>query len=176
MFTRSIGGAALVVSLFALGGCASLSAPNNYGLDDGSARLVRQTCVEIMGLRVGPEFDACGGVLAQTVLNLRDATLTAQADQACEQQGFARGTVEQAKCVVMFRRSPQRSLFASTQPAPVPEAQPWQSYFSMSESQREERAELSCAQLGLHPAMGGFWHCVSDLRHGVANIRSELMP
>ena len=76
----------------------------------------------------------------------------------------------------MFRRSTERNLFASTQPPPVPEAQPWQSYFSLSQSQQEERAELSCAQLGLHPAMGRFWHCVSDLKYAVANIRNETMP
>jgi hypothetical protein len=173
MSTRFIASAALVLCV---SGCASFSGPNNYGLDDRNAQVVRQTCIEIMGLRVGPEFEACGGSLAHTVRNLQDAALTAQADQSCEQQGFERGTVEQARCVVMFRRSTERNLFASTQPPPVPEAQPWQSYFSLSQSQQEERAELSCAQLGLHPAMGRFWHCVSDLKHAVANIRNETMP
>jgi len=173
MFTRNV---ALASSLFALGGCASFSGPNNYGLDDHSAQLVRQTCSEIMGLRVGPEFEACGGSLAQTVRNLQDAALTAQADQSCEQQGLAPGTVEQAKCVVMLRRSGDRPMFASTQSGTVPEAQPWLSYFSMSQSQQDERAELSCAQLGLHPAMGRFWYCVSDLKYAVANIRYETMP
>jgi hypothetical protein len=162
------------VSTFALVGCASF--PSNYGLDDGSATMVRQTCNEIMGLRVGPEFEACGGSLADTVRNLQDANLTMQADQSCAEQGLARGTVEQAKCVVTFRRTAQRSQLASTAAAAVPEAQPWQSYFSMSQSQQDERAELSCAQLGLHPAVGGFWHCVSDLKHAIANIRWETMP
>jgi hypothetical protein len=174
MLTRIISGAALVVSGFMLGGCAS--APGNYGLDEHSAQTVRRTCTEIMGLRNGPEFEACGGSLAETVRNLQDAALTSQADQSCEQQGLARGTVEQAKCVVMYRRSTQDVLLASTQPISVPEAQPWQSYFSMSQSQQDERAELSCAQLGLHPAMGRFWHCVSNLKHAVANIRYETMP
>ena len=175
MFKRFKASAALAWSLFALGGCASFSGPNNSGLDADSAQLVRQTCTEIMGLRVGPEFEACGGSLAHTVRSLNDAALTVQADQSCEQQGLMRGTVEQAKCVVMFRRA-QHAMFASTQPVAVPEAQPWQSYFSMSQSQQEERAELSCAQLGLHPATNGFWHCVSDLKHAVANIRFETMP
>jgi hypothetical protein len=180
MSTRFISSAALAVSGFMLGGCASLQ--NHYGLDEHSAETVRQTCTEIMGLRNGPEFEACGGSLAETVRNLQEAARTAQADQSCEQQGHARGTVEQAKCVVMFRRSPQSTLLASTQPAAVseagsiPEAQPWQSYFSLSQSQQDERAELSCAQLGLHPAMGRFWHCVSNLKYAVANIRYETMP
>jgi hypothetical protein len=176
MATRFIAHAALAVSVFALGGCASFLGPNKFGLDEGGAQLVRQTCTEIMGLRHGPEFEACGGSLAETVRNLQNAALTAQADQSCERQGLARGTVEQAKCVVMFRRAPQGPLLASTQPVPVPDAQPWQSYFSMSQSQQEERAELSCAQLGLHPAMGYFWHCVSDLKYAVANIRFETLP
>jgi hypothetical protein len=180
MLTRFISGAALVVSGFALGGCAS--SPGNYGLDDNSAQTVRRTCTDIMGLRNGPEFEACGGSLAETVRNLQDAALTAQADQSCAQQGLVRGSVEQAKCVVMFRRTPQSTLLASTQSAPIseagsiPEAQPWQSYFSMSQSQQDERTELSCAQFGLHPATSGFWHCVSNLKYAVANIRYETMP
>jgi hypothetical protein len=174
MSTRIISGAALGVSWFVLGGCASF--PNNYGLDAHSAQAVRQTCVEIMGLRNGPELEACGGSLAQTVRNLQDAALTAQADQSCQQQGLVRGTVEQARCVVMFRRSPEHVLLASNEPVPVPEAQPWQSYFSMNQAQQDERAELSCAQLGLHPATGRFWSCVSDLKYAVANIRYETMP
>ena len=129
-----------------------------------------------MGLRHGPEFEACGGSLAQTVRNLDDAALTAQADQSCEQQGLARGTVEQAKCVVMFRRAPNDQLLASTQPPAVPAAQPWQSYFAMSQTQQAERAELACAQVGLHPATGRFWQCVSDLKYAVANIRYEILP
>ena len=175
MSTRFMANAALAVSVFVLGGCATLTRPNNFGLDENSAQLVRETCTQIMGLRHGDEFAACGGSLAETIRNLQDAALTAQADQSCEQQGLVRGTVEQAKCVVLFRRSAQGPLFASTQPAPVPEAQPWQSYFSMSQSQRAERAELSCAQLGLHPAAGHFWHCVSDLKHAVANVRLETL-
>jgi hypothetical protein len=175
MSTRIIGSAAIVVSGFILGGCSSV--PSTYGLDEHSAKTVRQTCTEIMGLRTGPEFEACGGALAETVLNLQDAALTAQADDSCEQQGLTRGSVEQAKCVVMFRRaSSERELVASTQLVLVPVAQPWQSYFSLSQAQQDERAELSCAQIGLHPAMGRFWHCVSNLKYAVANIRYETMP
>src|SRR5688572_15572742 len=99
MLTRFCSGTALVVSGMVLGGCAT--APSNYGLDEYSAQTVRRTCTEIMGLRNGPEFEACGGSLAETVRSLQDAALTSQADQSCEQQGLARGTVEQAKCVVM---------------------------------------------------------------------------
>lgn len=177
MSTRLIASSALAASAFALSGCAGFSGLNHYGLDEHSAKTVRQTCTEIMGLRTGPEFEACGGSLAETVRNLQDAALTTQADESCEQQGLERGSVEQAKCVVMFRRaSLERELVASTQPVLVPEAQPWQSYFSMSQAQQDERAELSCAQMGLHPAMGRFWHCVSNLKYAVANIRYETMP
>lgn len=175
MFTRIISGTALAVSVFAVGGCASVSG-SNYGLDDHSAHSVRRTCTEIMGLRSGPEFEACGGSLAQSVRNLQNVALTAQADEACAAQGLAHGSAEQAKCVVTHRRSADRQLLASTQPVVVPDAQPWQSYFSLNQSQQDERAELSCAQLGLHPASGGFWHCVSDLKYAVANIRYETMP
>ena len=175
MFTRSIATAALLVPAIALVGCSSY--PSTYGLDVGSATVVRQTCSEIMGLRVGPEAEACGGSLADTMRVLRDADRTALADQACAQQNLERGTAEHAKCVVKFRRATASSLLASTQPPlVVPEAQPWQSYFSMNRSEQDERAELSCAQLGLHPAAGGFWHCVTDLKYAIANIRYDTMP
>lgn len=176
MFTRIIAKAALIAPAFVLMGCASF--PSTYGLDTGSATMVRQTCSEIMGLRVGPEAEACGGSLADSVRVLQDASLTAQADQSCAEQGTALGASEHAKCVVKFRRASERAaLFSSMEPSTaVPEAQPWQSYFSMSRTQQEERAELSCAQLGLHPASGGFWHCVSDLKFAIANIRYDTMP
>ena len=174
MSIRSIAKAALIAPAFGLLGCASF--PSNYGLDDGSATMVRETCQQIMGLRVGPEFEACGGSLADTMRSLQEAHLTAQADESCGQQGLTRGTAEHAKCVVTTRRAAIRKDAAGLQLASVPEAQPWQSYFSMSQAQQDERAELSCAQLGLHPAAGGFWSCVSDLKYSIANIRYETMP
>lgn len=175
MFTRLIATAALATPAFALLGCTSF--PSTYGLDTGRATMVRQTCSEIMGLRVGPEAEACGGSLADSVRVLQDASLTMQADRSCAQQGLAPGAAEHAKCVVKLRRASEAApLFESNELANVPEAQPWQSYFSMSRTQQEERAELSCAQLGLHPASGGFWHCVSDLKFAIANIRYDTMP
>jgi hypothetical protein len=176
MFTRLIARIVLAAPVFGLLGCASFSTPTTYGLDTSNATLVRQTCSEIMGLRTGPEFEACGGSLAETVRVLQDASLTAEADRSCAQQGLMRGTAEQAKCVVMFRRAADRSASASGDVEVVPEAQPWQSYFSMSHTQQAERTELSCAQLGLHPAGSGFWHCVTDLRSAIANIRPDTMP
>nr|WP_298721853.1 hypothetical protein [uncultured Steroidobacter sp.] len=174
MTTRLIAGIALAAAGFGLLGCSSY--PSSYGLDAGSATLVRQTCNEIMGLRTGPEFEACGGSLADTVRSLHDANLTLQADQACAQEGLVRGTPEQAKCVVRFRRAAQTAMVANADLATVPLADPWRSYFSMSQSQQAERAELSCAQIGLHPATNGFWNCVSDLRHSIVNIRPDTMP
>jgi hypothetical protein len=157
-----------------LSGCASQ--PSTFGLDDGSATMVRRTCSEIMGLRTGLEFEACGSSLAATYRILQDAHLTLRGDEHCAGQGLARGTAEHAKCVVMFRRTEQPGALLDGAPASVPEARPWQSYFSMSPAQQDERAELSCAQLGLHPATSGFWHCVSNLKYAVANIRYDSMP
>lgn len=174
MSTRFIAGVALAAATFGLLGCSSY--PSTYGLDAGSASMVRQTCNEIMGLRSGPELEACGGSLADTVRALQDASLTLQADAACSEQGLARGTAEQAKCVVMHRRTAQRSVVTNADVATVPAADPWKSYFSMSHSQQAERAELSCAQIGLHPATSGFWGCVTDLRHSIVNIRPDTMP
>lgn len=174
MSTRFIAGLALAASSFGLLGCSSF--PSSYGLDAPNASMVRQTCNEIMGLRTGPEFEACSGSLADTVRALQDANLTLQADQACSEQGLVRGTAEQAKCVVKFRRAAQSAMVANADVPAVPAAEPWQSYFSMSQSQQAERAELSCAQIGLHPATSGFWGCVSDLRHSIVNIRPDTMP
>lgn len=174
MFTRFSGGVALAVCALGLVGCSSF--PTTYGLDEGSASMVRQTCTQIMGLRTGPEFEACGSSLSDKVRALQDATLTMQADAACSDQGLLRGTAEQAKCVVKFRRAAQSPLVTTADAVAVPASEPWQSYFSMSQSQQAERAELSCAQIGLHPATSGFWGCVSDLRHSIVNIRPDTMP
>jgi len=174
MSTRFIAGVALAASTFGLLGCASY--PSTYGLDEGSASMVRQTCNEIMGLRSGPEVEACGSSLADTMRALQDAHLTAQADRSCTEQGLLRGTPEQAKCVVMARRTAQNELLTNADVPSIPAAEPWTSYFSMNHSQQAERAELSCAQLGLHPATSGFWSCVSDLRHSIVNIRPDTMP
>jgi hypothetical protein len=130
-----------------------------------------------MGLRSGPELEACGGSLAGTVRSLQDANLTLQADEACLEQGLPRGSAEQAKCVVKHRRAAQNAaLFANADAPSIPAADPWTSYFSMNHSQQAERAELSCAQVGLHPATSGFWGCVTDLRHSIVNIRPDTMP
>jgi hypothetical protein len=178
MSTRFIAGVAFAASTFGLLGCSSF--PSSYGLDAGSATMVRQTCNEIMGLRSGPELEACGGSLADTVRSLQDANLTFQADAACSEQGLSVGSAEQAKCVVKYRRAAQASALANVNANAdipgVPAADPWESYFSMSHSQQAERAELSCAQVGLHPATSGFWGCVADLRHSIVNIRTDTMP
>jgi hypothetical protein len=174
MATRFIAAGALAASMFGLLGCSSF--PSTYGLDTGSATMVRQTCNEIMGLRSGPELEACGGSLADTVRSLQDANLTLQADEACQEQGLSRGSAEQAKCVVTYRRSVQNAALMNNDVPSVPAADPWKSYFSMSHSQQAERAELSCAQVGLHPATSGFWGCVADLRHSIVNIRPDTMP
>ena len=170
MVTRFIKAISLSIpAVFAMG-CASIHTPQTYGLDTDSAALVRQTCNDVMGLKVGPEYEACGGSLAQTVRVLQDARLTAQGDRECEQRGFAQGTPELAKCVVEYRRAGHFVPAKVTLPTTA-DAQPWQSYFSMSDAQRIERAELSCAQLGLHPAWGAFNYCVTDLRQSIVNIR-----
>jgi len=174
MATRFNAGVVLTAATVGLIGCSSY--PSSYGLDEGRASMVRQTCNEIMGLRSGPELEACGGSLADTVRALQDASLTLQADEACSEQGLLRGTPEQAKCVVLFRRSAQSSLVTNADVPSVPAAEPWTSYFSMNHSQQAERAELSCAQVGVHPATSGFWNCVSHLRHSIVNIRTDIMP
>lgn len=174
MVARLIRAASLATPvLFALG-CASFTTPPTYGLDADSATLVRQTCNDIMGLRVGPEYEACTGSLADSVRVVQDAKLTAQADAACEQQGLKQGTPELAKCVVLFRRENSAAPLGITQAAS--EVQSWKSYFSMSDAQKVERAEISCAQLGLHPSWGAFDYCVTDLRHSILTIRELSLP
>lgn len=174
MFIRSIKAASLATAALFTAGCAVTSNAPTYGLDDHSAALVRQTCNDIMGLRVGPEFDACGGSLADTMRYIHDATLTAQADAACEKQGLSQGTPDLAKCVVLYRRANVPALASVSMPAA--ETSAWTPYFSMSDSQKMERAELSCAQLGLHPSWSSFNYCVADLRHSILNIRDSSMP
>jgi hypothetical protein len=111
-----------------------------------------------------PEFDACGLSLAESVRMLSEARLTALANEECERQGLMRGTAALAKCVVLTRRGEMRSESASLAPAPGSTVAAEKSYFSVSRSQQEEREELSCAHLGLHPASVGFQQCVANLR------------
>lgn len=175
MFNRSIKAASLATAALLTVGCAINPEPPTFGLDADSAALVRQTCNDVMGLKVGPEFDACGGSLADSMRIIHDATLTAQADVACEQQGLAQGTPELAKCVVLYRRANTPTLASIARPDAA-DTSTWTPYFSMSDAQRMERAELSCAQLGLHPSWGSFNYCVADLRHSILNIRDSSMP
>jgi hypothetical protein len=127
-----------------------------------------------MGLPAGvPEFHACGGSLAESMRIQHDAKLTAQADRWCEQQGLSQGTAELAKCVLTFKRTAGR-MAAATTPARFSDAPPPKSYFSMNYSQQDERVELSCAQLGLHPASGAFRQCVIDLKQSIFAIQNPL--
>jgi hypothetical protein len=167
MLMRFIKTAALAIPVLAVIGCAS-ARPATYGLDPGAASLVRQTCTEIMGLRVGlAEFDACGDSLAQSVRVVQDAYLIARAHKQCELEGFAQGTAELAKCVVVTKRAQGRPVSEDLPSPPVAEARPVNSYFSKSRSQQDESMELSCAHLGLHPATGGFRQCVVSLKEAI---------
>lgn len=188
MFTRLIGIAALGVSAFSVSGCVNIY-PTTYGLDANDALLVRQTCTDVMGLRAGAEFEACAGSLADSVLALQEAHVLAEADRYCTDQGLMRGTPELAKCAVMFRweatqngasASPDR-MTASTTPPSTPlastmsptfaESLPKKYYFHMSQSEQVQRAELSCAHLGLHPAWGSFRQCVANLQFSIIDLR-----
>lgn len=193
MLTRLIKIAVLGVPAVFVAGCASMS-PNNYGLDAGNALLVRQTCNDIMGLNAGPELGACTSSLAESVLALQAAEVLVEADQSCAQRGFAVGTPELAQCVVMFRRAAaanapstsrnsmtaqvDRASVARTTNAgsSVTESVPKKFYFHMTQSERDERAELSCAQLGLHPAWGSFRQCVFNLQYAIVDVRYSMPP
>jgi hypothetical protein len=166
MLMRFIKTAALAIPVLAVIGCATR--PATYGLDPGAATLVRQTCTEIMGLRAGlAEFDACGGSLAESVRVVQDAYLIARAHERCQQEGFTQGTADLAKCVVLSKRAEGRAVSEDLPSPPVAEARPVNSYFSKTRSQQDESMELSCAQLGLHPASGGFRQCVLNLKDAI---------
>ena len=174
---RFLRATSLAASALLVVGCAGLATPPTYGLDAHSASLVRQTCNDVMGLRAGPEHEACTDSLADTVRIIQDSRLTSMADTACEQQGLQRGTAELAKCVVMFRHANNiASSNIAVSSISADATQPWVSYFSMSDAQKVHRAELSCAQLGLHPSWGAFSYCVTDLRQSILNIRDLSLP
>lgn len=190
MLTRLIRIAVLGVPGVFAAGCAMQ--PNNYGLDAGKAVLVRQTCNDIMGLNAGPELSACTTSLAESVVALQAAESLAEADQSCARQGLASGTPERAQCVVMSKRAAAGSVPATSDNALTASAQfaslsvpdaassitqslPKKFYFNMTHTERDERAELSCAQLGLHPAWGSFSQCVSNLQYAIGNVRYSTL-
>jgi len=167
MLIRLIRSAALVIPALAVCACASNPRTELYGLDPASAAMVRQTCTDIMGLRAGVEFDACNDSLAQSVRALHDARVIARANERCEQQGLLPGTAALATCVVVSKRTEAPPAWEHAAPISVSDAHPGRSYFRMSPSQQDERMELSCAQLGLHPAWGGFRQCVMNLKDAI---------
>ncbi len=186
MVMRFLRIAALGTAAFVATACAT-SFPNDYGLDANNALIVRQACSDIMGLRAGAEFEACAGSLASTVLSMQQADLLTRADQFCKDQGMVRGTPELTKCAVMFKwqakqggapslEAASANLAASSDagasaPVPVIEALSKKYYHQMSHSEQDQRAELSCAQLGLHPAWGSFRQCVSNLQFSIVDVR-----
>lgn len=176
MLNRFVRAAALAIPLVLLGACASLTRPPSYGLDPGGAALVRQTCTNVMGLHAAvAEFDACGISLAESVRLLNEAHLTALANEECEKQGFKQGTADLAKCVVMTRRGELRTETALLVPVSgMKVATSERSYFSVTRAQQEEREELSCAHLGLHPASAGFQQCVATLRNAILTAQNPL--
>ncbi len=160
--------------VLAVVGCASAPRLHSYGLDPDNAALVHKTCSEVMGLRAGfQEYDACGDSLAQSVRVLNDSRLTAHASNQCQAQGHAAGSTDLARCVVMSKRQPvAHPTFLASQPASNGLTNA--SYFSLSRVQQAERVELSCAQLGLHPATTGFNHCVVTMKQAFFEIQNPM--
>jgi hypothetical protein len=168
MLNQLIKTAALTLPVLAIFGCASVTRPATFGLDPGGAALVTQACTDIMALHTSAlEFNACGQSLAEIIRAQRNADRMTQANKRCEQQGLAYGTPELAKCVVLSRRAEAPATSADPAPISVSEAPPNESYFHMSRSQQDERMELSCAHLGLHPASVGFDQCVINLKDAI---------
>ncbi len=134
---------------------------------------MRQTCTDVMGIRAGfAEFDACGTSLAETVRIINNSNAIARANDHCESQGLTKGSADLAKCVVVSKQA-EGLAPASLAPANVG-GLTRTSYFSMSNSQQHERVELSCAQLGLHPASGDFKYCVMDLKQAIFAVQNPM--
>ena len=166
--------AVLSIPLLALCGCASVKNPASFGLEPGAANLVRDTCTDIMGLRPGHvEFDACGDSLAESVRLVQHTGRIMRAQQQCEQLGLEPGTAELSKCIVLTKRAPADEGSAAPQLA-AGDIRSSNYYFSMTRPQQEQSVELSCAQLGLHPASGAFSQCVVDLRSALFVAQNPL--
>lgn len=175
MHIRFIRMAALATPLVIFAGCANMTRMPTYGLDAGGAALVRQACTDVMGIRRGfAEFDACTDSLAQSVRVLNQGRRISQANAHCERQGFAVGTAELAKCVVLSKERVDQSEAGGLAPMLASEGPPSRSYWSASLSQQSQRMELSCAHLGLHPASPGFGQCVTDLRNALLLLQTPM--
>ena len=183
MLIRSLRIAAIGVITALAAGCAT-SSLGHYGLDADNALLVQHACSDIMGLRAGAEFEACTGSLAGSVLSMKEADVLARADQFCTGQGMERGTSELAKCTVSFKWQAMQAATSSLEAsgagpseartnASVSQADelPRKYYHHMTHSEQDHRAELSCAQLGLHPAWESFRQCVSNLKFSLVDVR-----
>lgn len=176
MLTRLSRMAVLAVPLLAAAGCANMNRLPTYGLDPGGAALVRQVCADVMGIRAGfAEFDACADSLAQTVHVLNEVELISRTSAHCEREGFEPGTVGLARCVVLSKEAVARHDSTGLAPLLAPDGSPVRSYWSASASQQNQRMELSCAHLGLHPATPGFAQCVANLRNAIFVSQNPLL-
>lgn len=175
MLTRFMKMAVLAVPLLATAGCAGLLRQPTYGLHPEGTALVRQVCADVMGIRQGfAEFDVCADSLAQTVRIVGEADVISRASAHCEREGQEPGTVGLARCVVLSKEIVARSGVNTPAPLPVSDGPPTRSYWSASVSQQNQRMELSCAHLGLHPAAAGFSQCVANLRNALFFINNPL--
>ena len=171
--TRWLRSATLLTPALMLAGCAALDRPTSHGLDNGSAALVRQTCSDVMGLGISAESLACGGSLAGFVRAQQDIERMLQAGTDCTRRGATQDSHELAKCAVMQRHAVTPVVAATTSASPLPPAGvPVKHYSSLNAGEQRLRAELSCAQIGLHPAGASFASCVSKLRVAIADVRN----
>jgi hypothetical protein len=175
MLTRFVKVTVLAVPLLAAAGCANLNHVPTYGLEPGGAALVRQACHEVMGIGTGfMEFDACADSLAQSVQTRNEAELISRTHAHCQREGYETGTVDLAKCVVLSKETVARASPVGLAPLLASNGPPERSYWSVSVSQQNQRMELSCAHLGLHPASAAFGQCVANLKNALLFLQNPL--
>ena len=169
-------------ALLLLFGCVTPPRVQTYGLDPASAALVRQTCVDIMGVRPGlAEFDACGASLADSLRSRNHARRLGEAHETCEQQGLAEGTAALARCVLasLSAAAPANAPASGMVPATARETTDRQDvprilFYNMSRPLQHEREKLACAELGLDPIGAEFGDCVTGLRLAFFDLENPL--
>lgn len=132
------------------------STPTLANVTAAEAATIDQACEQTLGARRGDGyFEACRSSLADTVQRQDAGRRIAQTQAGCAQAGLQEGSSEFGLCVLGVRPSPapRKSLAAAR-------------------DEVHQRAELSCAKLGLSPAAFGFAGCVTDLETSISQVDS----
>ncbi len=158
----------LVASALLATGPAAANPFGSEGIGPPQAEQAGEVCRRVMGLEPGEtQFDSCVGSLSRDLRGQQEGLLLMVARQACLRRGLPVGSADLAECELDTARSMPASEHLHTS-ATLPRAST--SFFRTTPGEAFQRAQSSCAALGLEPVSDAFASCVANLN---ASTRPE---